>query len=100
MNELEYYDCADPDGQQGFRVIQATEDLHPFMGVPDGGGRYWPPGHIIGYEHTFINTVADLLKGIEAGESPAPTFADAVKTQAILEACENSAEAGSWMQVE
>jgi len=100
MNELEYYGCADPDGQQGFRVIQATEGVHPFMSVPDGGGRYWPPGHIIGYEHTFINTVADLLKGIEAGESPAPTFADAVKTQAILEACENSADAGGWMQVE
>ena len=99
MNELEYYDCADPDGQQGFRVIQATENVHPFMGVPDGGGRYWPPGHIIGYEHTFINTVADLLKGIEAGESPAPTFADAVKTQAVLQACEDSANEGSWMPV-
>jgi len=100
MNELEYYDCADSDGQQGFRVIQTTEGGHPFMGVSDNGGRYWPPGHIIGYEHTFINTVADLLKGIEAGESPAPTFADAVKTQAILEACENSAEAGGWAEVE
>jgi len=100
MNELEYYDCDDPDGQQGFRVIQATEGVHPFMGVPDDGGRYWPPGHIIGYEHTFINTVADLLKGIEAGESPAPTFADAVKTQAILEACEDSADEGGWIEVE
>ncbi len=100
MNELEYYDCADSDGQQGFRVIQATEAVHPFMGVPDDGGRYWPPGHILGYEHTFINTVADLLVGIEKGESPAPTFADAVKTQALLEACEDSAEAGGWVQVE
>ncbi|MCK4323713.1 MAG: gfo/Idh/MocA family oxidoreductase, partial [Armatimonadetes bacterium] len=70
------------------------------MGVPDGGGRYWPPGHIIGYEHTFINTVADLLKGIEAGESPVPTFADAVKTQAVLEACESSADAGGWAEVQ
>jgi len=99
MNELEYYDCEDSDGQQGFRVIQVTEDVHPFMSMPDDGGRYWPPGHIIGYEHTFINTVADLLKGIESGESPAPTFADAVKTQAILEACEDSADQGGWTEV-
>jgi len=90
---------ADPDGQQGFRVIQATEGVHPFMGVPDDGGRYWPPGHILGYEHTFINTVADLLMGIEKGESPAPTFADAVKIQAVLEACEDSADEGGWTEV-
>ena len=100
MNELEYYNVEDPVGRQGFRTIQVTEDVHPFLGLPDGGGRYWPPGHIIGYEHTFINTVADLMVGIEKGESPAPTFADAVKTQAVLEACEGSAEAGGWAEVE
>ncbi len=100
MNELEYYNVEDPVGRQGFRTIQVTEDVHPFLGLPDGGGRYWPPGHIIGYEHTFINTVADLMVGIQKGESPAPTFADAVKTQAVLEACEGSAYAGGWEEVE
>ena len=96
MNELEYYSVDDPEGQQGFRLIQTTEEVHPFMGLPDGGGRYWPAGHLIGYEHTFINTVADLLAGIAKGESPRPNFADGVKTQAVLEACENAAGAGGW----
>ncbi len=99
MNELEYYNVEDPVGRQGFRLIQTLEEVHPFMGVPEGGGRYWPPGHIVGYEHTFINTVADLLVGIEKSESPAPNFADAVKTQAVLEACDSAAAAGGWAEV-
>jgi hypothetical protein len=57
MNELEYYNNEDPDDRQGFRTINVNEGSQPYSGV------YWPPGHIIGYEHTFINTVYDLLNG-------------------------------------
>ena len=53
MNELEYYDCADPSDRVGFRLIQATADDHPFMAT-EAGPRFWPVAHIIGYEHTFI----------------------------------------------
>ena len=37
---------------------------------------WWPAGHIIGYEHTFVHAIKDLLDGIKAGKSPAPTFED------------------------
>jgi predicted dehydrogenase len=98
MNELEYYNCDDTDKAQGFRTIQATADCHPFMSFGNGP-RYWPIAHIIGYEHTFINTVADLIQGVAAGQSPHPNFEDAVKTQAVLEACEQAARQDAWVKV-
>ncbi len=64
MNQLLYYNCGDPEDRQGFRVIQTTADCHPMMSHPMGGPRYWPVAHIIGYEHTFINTVADLMNSL------------------------------------
>lgn len=101
MNELEYYNAEDPADRMGFKVIQATDPCHPFMGLPEGGGpRYWPPGHIIGYEHTFINTVADLMRGIARGHNPRPNFEDGVKIQAVLEACEQAADKQEWVKVE
>src|SRR3712207_8915725 len=56
---------SDPPETKGFRTVMVTEPDHPYM------GSWWPPGHIIGYEHTFVHTIKDLLDGIAAGESPA-----------------------------
>ena len=75
------------------RTIQATADCHPFMGMPkDGGPRYWAVAHIIGYEHTFINTVFDLLQAVASGKQTTPSFEDGLKTQLVLAACEASAK--------
>ena len=93
MNELEYYNAADPDGLQGFRLIQATESVHPYA------GRYWPVGHIIGYEHTFINLVADALVAIHKGELPSPNFFDGYENQRVLDAVEQSATNRSWVSL-
>jgi predicted dehydrogenase len=98
MNELEYYNLADGD-KDGFRVIQATAGSHPYMSLPGGGPRYWPVAHILGYEHTFINTVADLMVAVAAKKLPWPNFEDGVKTQAVLEACATAAQEGSWVKV-
>ena len=98
MNELEYYNTAEGD-VTGFRVIQATEDSHPYMGLPGGGPRYWPVAHILGYEHTFINTVADLMTAVAKKKVPWPNLEDGVKTQAVLEACDTSAREGKWAKV-
>ena len=98
MNELEYYDCADASDRQGFRVIQATADDHPFMAT-DAGPRFWPVAHIIGYEHTFINTVYDLMEAIAKGKSVEPNFEDAVRTQAVLDACDRANKERAWVSV-
>ena len=89
MNELRLYLTDDPAGLQGFRTINVTEAGHPFA-------KWWPAGHIIGYEHTFVHAVKDLLDGIAAGVSPEPTFVDGFRVQAVLDAVERSAASRSW----
>lgn len=93
MNELEYYDAGDPSDVRGFRVIQATEGEHPYA------GRYWPVGHILGYEHTFVNLVADALMAIHRGECPTPNFEDGLQNQRVLDAVERSWEARGWIEL-
>jgi len=98
MNELEFYSVEDGENA-GFITISATDPSHPFMGT-EAGPRYWPPGHIIGYEHTFINTVADLLDAIaRRKKSVWPDFEDAVKTQAVLDAVERASASNKWEKV-
>ncbi|CAA9449373.1 MAG: Oxidoreductase [uncultured Rubrobacteraceae bacterium] len=94
MNELEVFFVDDEADVQGFRTVNVTEPEHPFAGA------WWPPGHIIGYEHTFVHTMKDLMDGIRTGESPAPTFEDAYRDQAVLDAVERSAEGGGWTRPE
>jgi predicted dehydrogenase len=94
MNELEVFFVDDASDVQGFRTVNVTEPGHPYVGA------WWPPGHIIGYEHTFVHTMKDLMDGINTGESPAPTFEDAYRVQAVLDAVERSAGGGVWTRPE
>ena len=90
MNELQVFFADEPSETAGFRTINVTGPDHPYMEA------WWPPGHIIGYEHTFIHTMKDLLDGISTGHSPAPTFEDGYRCQAVLDAVERSVDGGSW----
>jgi predicted dehydrogenase len=92
MNELQVYFEQDPPEVRGFRSVMVTEPDHPYVGA------WWPPGHIIGYEHTFVHTVKDFLDGISAGKSPPPTFEDGYRCQAVLDAVGRSLESGTWTQ--
>ncbi len=93
MNNLEVYLEEDEKGLQGFRTIHCTEEVHPYAGA------YWPSGHIIGYEHTFINLFSELMKGIAKGYSPSPNFADGLRNQMVLEGVERSAQSGGWIEI-
>jgi predicted dehydrogenase len=90
MNELEFYDVENPKGEQGYKNINVTEAVHPYVGA------WWPSGHIIGYEHTFVHAVHDFLTALENDTLPSPNFTDGVKNQAVLEAVERSAKSGKW----
>jgi predicted dehydrogenase len=70
-----------------------TESSHPYLNA------WWPPGHIIGYEHTFVNAMADFLKAIDAGSNLEPNFADGVREMAILDAAMESAQTGRSIEV-
>ncbi|MDP9365966.1 MAG: Gfo/Idh/MocA family oxidoreductase [Chloroflexota bacterium] len=90
LNELQVYFADDPAGVQGFRTINVTDAAHPYAAA------WWPAGHILGYEHTFVHAVKDLLDGIKRNESPAPTFEDGFRCQAVLDAVERSATTRAW----
>ncbi|HXJ96274.1 MAG TPA: Gfo/Idh/MocA family oxidoreductase [Terriglobia bacterium] len=90
MNELEFYDAENAKGEQGYKNINVTEAVHPYVGA------WWPSGHIIGYEHTFVHAVHDFLTALENDTLPSPNFTDGVKNQAVLEAVERSAKSGKW----
>lgn len=88
MNELEFYSDEGPNS--GFKTIQATDRTHPYL------SGWWPPGHIIGYEHTFTHTVLELLQALAQDRLPTPNFIDGVKNQRVLDAVERSATSRSW----
>jgi predicted dehydrogenase len=95
MNELELYLRNDPQYIQGFRTIMVTEGggAHPYVGA------WWPPGHIIGYEHTFVHTVYELMQAISKNQVPSPSFVDGVRNQAVMDAMERSAKSKKWATV-
>ncbi|WP_410811453.1 Gfo/Idh/MocA family protein [Micromonospora sp. 067-2] len=95
LNELEFYDATRPTVEQGFNRILVTEGEHPYMSA------WWPPGHIIGYEHSFTHQMRDFVEAIATGVDPTPSFADALQVQLVLDAVTRSAEIGSsWTEVE
>jgi predicted dehydrogenase len=57
---------------------------------------YWVPGTCIGYEHTFLNALADFVAGIESGKPTQPDFRNAVQTQKVCDAVLESAKRGRW----
>ncbi|MFD7704408.1 Gfo/Idh/MocA family protein [Streptomyces caelestis] len=89
LNELSYHDGTEPGTHAGFRRILVTEPDHPYL---EG---WWPPGHGLGYEHTFVHQVRDLVHAVAEGRSPDPSFADGLQVQRVLAAVEESAEKNS-----
>lgn len=93
MNELEVYFTTDDEDVQGFRRVLATDPVHDYMEA------WWPPGHTIGFEHTFTHEFLELSNAISEGRQPVPNFADGVKCQAVLEAVDKSIEERRWVQL-
>ena len=93
MNRLKFYNADDPADARGFRDILVTEPVHPYAGA------WWPPGHILGYEHTFVHTFADFTKAVVAGKSVQPTFADGLANEKVLAAVSESASKRAWVKV-
>ncbi len=89
LNVLEYLDAADGPRVGGWRRIVCTSaGNHPYVHA------WWPDAHMLGYEHGFVNMAADILRVLagERPELPLPDFADAYRTQRVLEAAMISAK--------
>ena len=93
MNYLEFYSRQDDEHIQGFRKIMVTEAVHPYVSA------WWPPGHIIGYEHTFVHQAYDLMNALAEDKMPSPSFVDGVACQKVLEAVEQSINKAKWVKV-
>jgi predicted dehydrogenase len=100
LEEMEYLDFFEynvgetaettPSHLRGWRRIHVTNGEHPYM------NRYWVPGLVIGYEHTFLNAIADFVMGLESGKAAQPDFRNALQTQRVCEAVLKSAKTGRW----
>jgi predicted dehydrogenase len=94
LNELEFFDASDDSTDNGFRRILVTEGSHPYLSA------WWPPGHTLGWEHTFTHQARDLLTAIADGAQPLPSFGDGLAVQRVLDAVARSAASGnSWERV-
>jgi predicted dehydrogenase len=94
MNELHVYDGTVPATDAGFRRILVTEPEHPYLSA------WWPPGHVLGYEHTFTHEIADFITDVATGRDPSPSFGDGLQVQRVLDAVEQSSLAESrWTPI-
>ena len=93
MNRLQFYDARDPEKERGFREIIVTESAHPYV------GHWWPPGHLIGYEHSFVHTIADFVRAVVARKNVSPNFADGLANQRVLAAIAQSARQKKWVRL-
>jgi predicted dehydrogenase len=93
MNELEFLNLEDPVEEQGFRTIQTTDPNHPYLSA------WWPPGHIIGYEHTFTHAVKDFLEALSSEKEISPNLYDGMRVMQVLEAGIRSSETGRHVKV-
>lgn len=87
LNELWFLDATESIGTQGFRRILVTEPEHPYLAA------WWPQGHLLGWEHSFVHEVRDFLHAIESGTPATPSFANGLAVQRVLAAIETSAAA-------
>ena len=94
MNELWFYDNRIDDAEGGFRRILATEPEHPYLEA------WWPPGHGLGYEHTFTHEIRDFVQATAHDRDPEPSFADGLQVQQVLQAVQTSAaNRSAWTDI-
>lgn len=94
MNELQYFSAEDEEGTQGYRLIQCTEGIHPYVSA------WWPAGHVLGYENTFVHEMYEFAQSIAKDKPTAPDFYDGFKCSQVLEAVDLSIAERQWIEVD
>ncbi|MDL2206976.1 Gfo/Idh/MocA family oxidoreductase [Eubacteriales bacterium OttesenSCG-928-N13] len=94
MNELHYFSASDEPGEQGWRLIQVSEGIHPYW------SHWWPTGHVIGFPETFCHQLYEFVQSIEQDKPCVPSFEDGVKCAQIMEAVDLSIDRRAWVDVD
>jgi predicted dehydrogenase len=89
LNELE---LLRGDGR-GYETVLVTDESDPYV------EHWWPPGHVLGWEHTFIHEDYEFLSAVADGEEYEPSFETAFEVQRVLDAIQRSDERGEWVAV-
>jgi predicted dehydrogenase len=84
MNELEVHIPGEQRKEaQGFTNVLVSESFHPYW------ANWWPQGHIIGWEHTFVHELNHFIEAVVQGKQVAPygaTFEDGYRNAVICDA--------------
>ena len=89
LNELQVHDRDD----RGFETVLVTDPDDPYV------DHWWPPGHVVGWEHTFVHENYEFLSAAAAGTDHSPGFGTGLAVQQVLDAVERSDEGGEWVEV-
>ncbi|WP_137288704.1 Gfo/Idh/MocA family protein [Natronorubrum halophilum] len=90
LNELEVMRT---DENRGYETVLVTDEDDPYL------EHWWPPGHVIGWEHTFVHENYEFLQAVESGGEFEPSFEDGLAAQRVLAAIEESDENGEWVSI-
>jgi predicted dehydrogenase len=82
-----------PD-QRGYERLLVTEESDPYV------DHWWPPGHVLGWEHAIINENAEFVRAVDGATPHDPNFETGLAVQRVLDAIERSDESGSWTTVD
>jgi predicted dehydrogenase len=89
LNELEVKER----DERGYRTVLVTDEDDPYL------DHWWPPGHVLGWEHTFVHENSEFLASVAEGTAYEPSFADGYRVQQLLAAVEESDASGEWVDV-
>ncbi|MBA2515960.1 MAG: Gfo/Idh/MocA family oxidoreductase [Solirubrobacterales bacterium] len=99
LNELQVHLPSSTPGAsaQGFRTVLVSEPEHPFW------EHWWPQGHMIGWEHTFVHELHHFLSAIRTGGDVGPygaDFEDGYRAAEVCDAILRSAGSGAQVVLE
>lgn len=89
LNELEVL----REGDRGYETVLVTDESDPYV------DHWWPPGHVLGWEHTFVHENYEFLSAVAEGGEFSPSFAEGYEVQRTLDAIERSDERGEWVEL-
>lgn len=93
LNELNFCPADSHSADRGFRNILVTDPDHPYVNA------WWPPGHTLGWEHTFIHQLKEFLQAIGSKKSATPDFYDGLRCQQVLDAVMVSVDKQKWIDI-
>jgi predicted dehydrogenase len=96
LNELDVYWADGKKETLGFTNVLISEGYHPYW------ENWWPAGHMIGWEHTFVHEFHHFFDAIVNNKDVAPygaTFVDGYRNNVICDAITESAQTGRMVDI-